>query len=379
MKKNSRMNSSFILKKTLIGHTSYALSVAVLNNGILASGSSDKKIRIWSPYNGCEIMSLSGHSSGIVYLAALKNGDLASASADKTIKIWNTNNGSVKMTLNGHSSTVNTLVLLNNTFLASGSTDALIKIWNLDSGFEIMTLNGQSGIVWALVMLSNGDLASGFENGKIKIWNTNDGSIKMTLVGHSGGIRSLAVLNNGDLAIKTLKMLILQFINNINERTFVLWNRFKDVLKKKDPRVKEIELRRNIYLETRRVQDLKFFLTSDHNNVNGIKNSTRSQNFIIGVSTLKLVLQNALADSNFSALSLKMIIFEHEDLDLILKIALRSIHLVSLYGDLLTLFLLVYYINIFLYNNSVLSVAVDKCHWNLIFVYSLFLIVLRNN
>ncbi|RNA31156.1 hypothetical protein BpHYR1_005300, partial [Brachionus plicatilis] len=39
-------------------------------------------------------MTLNNHTSGVVSLVVLQNGDLASGSADKTIKIWNLKNGS---------------------------------------------------------------------------------------------------------------------------------------------------------------------------------------------------------------------------------------------------------------------------------------------
>ncbi|RNA38886.1 WD40 repeat-containing [Brachionus plicatilis] len=109
MQKKIRINSNFSLKMSLHGQSSEVLSLAVLNNGLLASGSKD---------NGCEIMTLNGHSDWVFSLAVLKNGDLASGSADRKIKIWNTNNGSEKMTLNGHLHDVRSLAVLNNGDLA---------------------------------------------------------------------------------------------------------------------------------------------------------------------------------------------------------------------------------------------------------------------
>jgi WD40 repeat protein len=47
-------------------------------------------------------MELKAHNGIILSLAVLPNGDLVSGSWDQTIKIWNTNDGSVKQTLTGH-------------------------------------------------------------------------------------------------------------------------------------------------------------------------------------------------------------------------------------------------------------------------------------
>ena len=63
-------------------------------------------------------------------LAVLPDGTLASGSWDNTIKIWNTTTGDIIRTLTGHSDWVRTLAVLPDGTLASGSTDTTIKIWN---------------------------------------------------------------------------------------------------------------------------------------------------------------------------------------------------------------------------------------------------------
>ncbi|RNA28306.1 vegetative incompatibility WD repeat [Brachionus plicatilis] len=185
---------------TLSGHSNRIWSLAVLNNGYLASGSSDQTINIWDTNNGSLKMTLNGHTGTIRSLAALDNGDLASGSDDSTIRIWDTNNGNLKIILTGHSQVVLSLAVLKNSDLASGSGDSKIKIWNTNNGSEKITLNGHLNSIRSLAVLKNGDLASGSDDNTIKIWNVNDGSLLMTLTGHSGGIWSLAILKSGDLA-----------------------------------------------------------------------------------------------------------------------------------------------------------------------------------
>ena len=72
---------------------------------------------------------MSGHTDSVFSLAVLQNGDLASGSWDNTIKIWDTNTGSLKRTLVGHTGYVWSLAVLQNGDLASGSWDNTIKIW----------------------------------------------------------------------------------------------------------------------------------------------------------------------------------------------------------------------------------------------------------
>jgi WD40 repeat protein len=72
----------------------------------------------------------------------LQNGLLASASWDRTIKIWNADNGSLVRTLAELTNPVLALVVLPNGYLASGSGEMNIKIWNADTGRLIRTLSG---------------------------------------------------------------------------------------------------------------------------------------------------------------------------------------------------------------------------------------------
>ena len=71
---------------TLRGHTGFVLSLALLNDGTLASGGRDSKFKIWDVKNGSEIKSISTlpNKSGrdLVYfpycLHTMPDGQLAS-------------------------------------------------------------------------------------------------------------------------------------------------------------------------------------------------------------------------------------------------------------------------------------------------------------
>ena len=78
------------------------LSLVVLSNGYLASGSLDYTINIWNTDDGVLTRTLTRHTKSGYTLAVLQNGDLASGSADYTIKIWDSNSWDLKRTLTGH-------------------------------------------------------------------------------------------------------------------------------------------------------------------------------------------------------------------------------------------------------------------------------------
>lgn len=62
----------------------------------------NKAIRIWDINTKTIIKTLVGHSDGIWCLAILSNGLLASGSFDKTIKVWDYEKGTLITTLDGH-------------------------------------------------------------------------------------------------------------------------------------------------------------------------------------------------------------------------------------------------------------------------------------
>jgi len=85
----------------MFGHSDSVRSLAILPDGTLASGSSDKTIRIWDTITGKTLKLLTGHTYEVRSLAVLLDGTLASCSYDGTIRIWDINNGRTIKILNG--------------------------------------------------------------------------------------------------------------------------------------------------------------------------------------------------------------------------------------------------------------------------------------
>ena len=77
----------------MLAHQNNVNSVVFNNDGtLLASGSSDTKIKLWNVESRTEIATLKGYSNSIFSVAFNSDGTLlASGSDDKTIKLWNVN------------------------------------------------------------------------------------------------------------------------------------------------------------------------------------------------------------------------------------------------------------------------------------------------
>jgi len=213
-------NSSFAggekisLANTLTGHSKQVYSVAISPDGqILASGSVDNTIKLWSLSNGKPLRTLSGHSSKVRSLVISPDGQqIVSGSWDGTIKLWNLQTGQLLKTLSGHSDGVLSVAISRDgQTLASSSADKTIKLWNLRTGQLLRTLSGHSGWVYSVAISPDGQtLANGSDDRTIKLWHLPTGTLITTLSDPSGNVvRSVAFSPDG-------KTLVSGSFNKIN-------------------------------------------------------------------------------------------------------------------------------------------------------------------
>ena len=81
----------------------------------------------WVQTNKTEI--LKGHSALISAIIHLRSGEIASGSSDRTIRVWNAITGKTVRVLTGHTAPITSLVALPGDKIASGSIDKSIRIW----------------------------------------------------------------------------------------------------------------------------------------------------------------------------------------------------------------------------------------------------------
>jgi WD40 repeat protein len=196
---------------TLVGHTStvWALGVSAKNTGmgkdknrdkyILASGSSDKTVRLWDMPDGKCSRTLIGHTDSVHSLIFLQSGKLASGSRDGTVRVWDTRRGELMQTLSGHSHNVYSLAVLTDGRLVSCCFDNMIRVWDTENGKCVSTLAGHTQYVTSLAVLPSDKLASGSYDDTVRVWDTLNHTCLFTLIGHAGYVSSLSVLPDGRL------------------------------------------------------------------------------------------------------------------------------------------------------------------------------------
>ncbi len=128
--------------KSLNGHTDSVNSVDFSpDNSLLASGSSDKTIKVWDIATGNLLKSLSGHSDRINSVVFSPDGKLlASGSSNKTFKLWDFQSGKLVYSSNPLEGSVGSLSFSPDAkFLASGSFER-VRLWKVPSGESIACL-----------------------------------------------------------------------------------------------------------------------------------------------------------------------------------------------------------------------------------------------
>lgn len=185
------------------GHSDAVRAVAFSPDGrLLATGSVDKTVKIWTADTGEEIRTLRGHDDWVNAVAFSPDGKtVATASRDKTIKIWNVETGQLLKTLAKHADWVLSVAFSpDGKTLASASRDKTVKLWDAATGAEIRALSGHGGEVWSIAFSPDGKtLASASRDKTIKIWNLATGSEIKTLAGNAGEITAVAFSPDGKI------------------------------------------------------------------------------------------------------------------------------------------------------------------------------------
>jgi len=188
--------------KDLTPHEDLVWSVALTDDGnMVATAGYDKKIHIQNLQTE-EKFTLEDSKSDVVWSIAFSpNGQLASGGTDKLVRIWNLSDKKFRK-LEGHNELVSSVIFSpNGQILASGSYDKTVKLWNVETGEEISQISAQQQLRTIAFSKKVHFFATASTDGKIKIWDIKDTSQPFLIVElneHENSVLSLVFKSDED-------------------------------------------------------------------------------------------------------------------------------------------------------------------------------------
>jgi WD40 repeat protein len=168
------------LRRTLAGHTSWVLAVAVTKDwGRAVSASGDNTLKVWDLRSGAALLTLSGHSNWVKAVALTPDEQRAvSASFDNTLKVWDIEGGAELHTLRGHDNGVQDVAVTSDRRRAvSASSDHTLRVWDLTTGAEVLALRGHlAGVDAVFITPDDRRVISVSDDRTIKSWDLATGA-----------------------------------------------------------------------------------------------------------------------------------------------------------------------------------------------------------
>ena len=152
-----------------------------------------------------EVNLFTGHKGNVNCIAFSPNGQtIATGSTDKTVRLWDVATGENKRTLKGHLYSIHSIAFSpDGQTLASGSTGerdggqvfgAEIRIWDTVAGKHKHKMTAQGQVISLAFSPDGNILASGedWPEHAIRLWEVSTGNLKHTLLGHTGWVGDVA-------------------------------------------------------------------------------------------------------------------------------------------------------------------------------------------
>jgi WD40 repeat protein len=189
---------------SLDSHQGFVYSVQFSPDGtILASGSADRRIRLWNTDTGKIIYTFDGHQDSILAMQFMPNGKiLISTGIDRTIRFWDLERRQLLKTIDAHEQTIHALAISRDgRTIVTGSSDRTVQVRHLGTSTHD-TLHGHQEAVLAVAISPDGKtIASGSMDGKMNLWDADTKQSIASIQAHDSAVRSIVFLPNGQALI----------------------------------------------------------------------------------------------------------------------------------------------------------------------------------
>jgi small GTP-binding protein len=167
------------LVRTLEGHKGAISSVAFdAHGGMLASGSADEQVKLWSMQNGQLLQTLRHQSAVSSVVFDPKGGTLASASSDGAVNLWEARSARLLKRFKGGKNGASTVAFdEQGGTLAIGGDEPSVKVWDTRSGKLLRTIQAYGPRVFSVAFPSSGFTLAAGSHGTATLWNAQTGDL----------------------------------------------------------------------------------------------------------------------------------------------------------------------------------------------------------
>ena len=176
------------------GVTFQVKQVAFGPGGLLATGGSDGRTRVWDPATGRLIRTIStGAGSalgGVRAVAFSPRGLLATVDGDARAQVWDPVTGRLIVAIPTHDTNIGQVAFSSGGLLATGEQGGVVQVWNPATGQLVRTLSsgavdaGNDEINDGVAFSPGGLLAAVYDDGNVRVWDPASGRLVRTL--HTG-------------------------------------------------------------------------------------------------------------------------------------------------------------------------------------------------
>jgi WD40 repeat protein len=203
-------------------HIESVNSVCVSPDGtLIASGSHDHTVRIWSYSSGAQLELCLGHTDPVYSVCFSPSGNtLASSSFDETVRVWDVISGRQLGLLKGHSHYVACVCYSRDgKYIASASRDKTVVIWNSETGAKLHELVGHLDVVESVCFSPNGTLViSSSWDKTMRVWELTTGTLFKVLEGHLDWVHSVCFSPNST-----------HIVSVSGDKTVCVWDSSRDI------------------------------------------------------------------------------------------------------------------------------------------------------